>query len=463
MAINILDRPTAGGRIGAALGGGIQKGVDLLMQQKMRDLQRNEDFQRKMDFEQLRQRGQKERDAQRIDRKAMHDQDLALLQSAIKQKLKAGEMPPPEVIRAMGIRHEDAVNVIQQIGQSNPDQAWKYINQYMERVPAMKEAGLYPDEQVPATTPTTTPQPTQAPTPETPPTPTQAGPVSLPSEAPLLEPATPPAAATPPTPTPETPPTPTAEAAPPPPPPEDEPKTKPDTKRVTLADLNTLPTAKEMEEKRINALKDSRPYRDAVFQRETTNMKIQHTIKEMKKLNEEDELGSSIYHKFLDFLNVSDVGDLVSPDAQRWRKLEGVFLSKLKDLFGGRITNLEMENYRKTLPTLLNTKEGRELVLRDMELAVEAENAEANIIREIKEEHHGKYPEEGDLNAEVNKRLGPKLERIYGQFSSALKPAESDERKISEIIEGKSLAAGETVSRNGIQWRKTPTGWKRVK
>jgi len=56
----------------------------------------------------------------------------------------------------------------------------------------------------------------------------------------------------------------------------------------------------------------------------------------------------------------------VSPEAQEAIKLIQDNLSGAKDTFGARVTNFDVANYLKRLPSLLNTPEGRQRVLRDL-------------------------------------------------------------------------------------------------
>jgi hypothetical protein len=57
---------------------------------------------------------------------------------------------------------------------------------------------------------------------------------------------------------------------------------------------------------------------------------------------------------------------MLSPEAQEATKLIADELRGVKDTFGARISNFELQAYMKRLPTLLNTAEGRKRVLRDL-------------------------------------------------------------------------------------------------
>jgi hypothetical protein len=59
---------------------------------------------------------------------------------------------------------------------------------------------------------------------------------------------------------------------------------------------------------------------------------------------------------------------LLSTEAQESVKLVSDEIKGAKDTFGARVTNFDLESYMKTLPTLLNTAEGKRVVLRDINL-----------------------------------------------------------------------------------------------
>lgn len=59
---------------------------------------------------------------------------------------------------------------------------------------------------------------------------------------------------------------------------------------------------------------------------------------------------------------------LLSPEAQESTKLIADELTGIKDSFGARVTNFDIQSYMKKLPTLLNSAEGRRRVLRDLKL-----------------------------------------------------------------------------------------------
>ena len=84
------------------------------------------------------------------------------------------------------------------------------------------------------------------------------------------------------------------------------------------------------------------------------------TVHEMENINNNDELPSGWERWNVDLTT----GNLrfpfaASKGAQAFQKLFQRFLTGAKDIYGGRVTNFELEQFKAGLPSLLNTKEGR--------------------------------------------------------------------------------------------------------
>lgn len=59
---------------------------------------------------------------------------------------------------------------------------------------------------------------------------------------------------------------------------------------------------------------------------------------------------------------------LATPAAQRFAKTIADFLSSAKDTFGARVTNFDIDQFKRRLPSLANTKDGREVIISQMKI-----------------------------------------------------------------------------------------------
>jgi hypothetical protein len=74
---------------------------------------------------------------------------------------------------------------------------------------------------------------------------------------------------------------------------------------------------------------------------------------------------------------------LVSPEAQEWVKEIARFGNRAKDAFGSRVTNFDLFQYMKQFPSLLNTGEGRQRILRMMEINYELDALYDKAVQQI--------------------------------------------------------------------------------
>lgn len=82
-------------------------------------------------------------------------------------------------------------------------------------------------------------------------------------------------------------------------------------------------------------------------------------------------------------------GAQLSPEAQEAVKLIQDELSGAKDTFGARVTNFDVGQYLKRLPSLMNTPEGRTRVLRDLKLINQINQFQNEELLKIFDEHGG--------------------------------------------------------------------------
>ncbi len=94
----------------------------------------------------------------------------------------------------------------------------------------------------------------------------------------------------------------------------------------------------------------------------------------MEQLNESDKLPKGV-----GLLNVDKMGNLRFPflsskESQKYQKLLNEFVQNARDSFGARVTNFELDVFLKRLPTLWNSKEGRQAVLKQMKIVNQINN-----------------------------------------------------------------------------------------
>lgn len=81
-------------------------------------------------------------------------------------------------------------------------------------------------------------------------------------------------------------------------------------------------------------------------------------------------------------------GNLIIPKAgtaeeQLFVKTVNDFTVKAKDSFGARVTNFELDRFMQRLPTLANSKEGRQLIMRQMKIVNQINQLEKRAIQRV--------------------------------------------------------------------------------
>lgn len=138
----------------------------------------------------------------------------------------------------------------------------------------------------------------------------------------------------------------------------------------------------------------------------------------MKELSDKGGVSTPAMVKTLDTLGLP-IGILANPDTEEYRKLETDFIREARDIFpGGRITNYEIQSYLKTIPGLMNSPEGRDVIIRNRKLLNEAKKVRYDEYKKILKETGGKKP--ANMGILLEERTADKIIDIEDRFRSGL-------------------------------------------
>ena len=155
-------------------------------------------------------------------------------------------------------------------------------------------------------------------------------------------------------------------------------------------------------------------------------------IQDLNRLLElEDEgLISAGYAEFLERSGF-DIPALMNPASQEFKKLTQSFIRKAKEYFGGRITNREMQQFMKTIPTLSQSPEGRKRVIAQMKNVAEAELETYKTAQKIIKKNSGIPPI--DLFERVDSLMEEKRKSLSEKFRKELKKMSKESKKKSNF------------------------------
>lgn len=109
---------------------------------------------------------------------------------------------------------------------------------------------------------------------------------------------------------------------------------------------------------------------------------------------------------------------LMTPESQEFEKLSTGFLKNLKSYFGARITQVEVENFLKTIPSLMQSREGKRRVIYNMKLNNEAKHLKMKAYRKLNDKYKGNFPD--SVENMIDDEISPQLDTLAAKFSKGM-------------------------------------------
>ena len=159
-------------------------------------------------------------------------------------------------------------------------------------------------------------------------------------------------------------------------------------------------------------------------------------IGRMKELIKEGKLNNPLFASILDtaenFIPSLGVGinlkSALTPESQEFDKLSKDFLRDVKKIFGARVTDNEVRQFLKTIPTLNQSDEGKLRIINNLELFNEASKVKKQAFDDIIESNGGFRPQ--NIEQLVKKRTKKQLDAIADKFVSGERSKE--DKKLRE-------------------------------
>jgi hypothetical protein len=145
--------------------------------------------------------------------------------------------------------------------------------------------------------------------------------------------------------------------------------------------------------------------------------------KRMEKLNNSGKLSPALWSSAVKLIGAGgygpDLTSLLSPESVEFDKIATGFLKNAKNYFGSRMTEGEVNLFLRTVPSLLQSKKGRERLIHNMQNMFEAGNIRAQAFHEIKKELGGRTP--ANIEALVEEAVGPQIDKLHSDFIEGTK------------------------------------------
>lgn len=149
-----------------------------------------------------------------------------------------------------------------------------------------------------------------------------------------------------------------------------------------------------------------------------------HLIKNMEKINDSGKLLSGFGRLLID----PETGDIrekvqltgaLNKETQLYVKSLKQFLKGAKEFFGSRVTNFDVSTYLSQLPTLLNSEDGRRLILKQMELVNSLEQVHNDELNSALK-HYGRNASYTDIIRVVDEKTAEKEEALIGKINNVV-------------------------------------------
>lgn len=186
---------------------------------------------------------------------------------------------------------------------------------------------------------------------------------------------------------------------------------------LTTNSINALATSNkpiyEPTTEKLSA-EDDNAYRKQILNRYESAQTLDTQLARMERLNESNQLSTPASIKALQTFGVP-LSFLNNPSNEEFEKLSLDLTKNITQVYGNRILKTEFDNFLRTIPTLLNTKEGRERIINNLRLMNEGAKIKYDAYKQLRKEG-----ETRNLQEKIIEITGPRLDELSMQFQSGL-------------------------------------------
>lgn len=168
-------------------------------------------------------------------------------------------------------------------------------------------------------------------------------------------------------------------------------------------------------ERAFTATKD---IRKEIVDNKRSAQKDLNELKHQEELEKTGKLSTPLYYSALKRFHLDIPALLGSPESEAYIKSTQQFIGNARQIFGGRVTNFELEQFLKSVPTLENTPRGREIIQDQMKNIAQGKIVRYNAMEKILAENKGVPP--FDLNEQIERVAGKKLDKLSKKFTRAI-------------------------------------------
>ncbi len=158
----------------------------------------------------------------------------------------------------------------------------------------------------------------------------------------------------------------------------------------------------------------------------------------LQELDETGKVGQGLQK-----LNINPkTGDLflpqaATPEEQLFVKTVNDFTVKAKDSFGARVTNFELDRFMQRLPTLANSKEGRGLIMRQMQIVNQINQLEKKEIQKVFDQYGVRNIDYADAENKAREAIKDQKEDLRKEYFNLEQLAKKEDSETTKKIKDK--------------------------
>lgn len=164
--------------------------------------------------------------------------------------------------------------------------------------------------------------------------------------------------------------------------------------------------------------KETQQYVDKILDAYQGTKETEAILGQMTKLAEGGNLTTPGLAASLNALHIP-LGVLNNPDTEEFDKLSNQLTRGIQKFYGSRILVSEFNNFLRQIPSLMNSEEGKQRIISNLEKALLPAKYEYATYKEILKKNGGKRPE--NLREQIIERLDPLLDKWAAEFKGDVK------------------------------------------
>lgn len=164
----------------------------------------------------------------------------------------------------------------------------------------------------------------------------------------------------------------------------------------------------------------------------------ERSIDLLSELDKSGKVGEGIHN-----LNINPFeGSLIIPKAgtaeeQLFVKTVNDFTVKAKDSFGARVTNFELDRFMQRLPTLANSKEGRQLIMRQMKIVNQINQLEKRAIQRVFDRYGVRNIDYAEAENIARQEINGQKEELRAEYLDLESVARKEEMEVVNNVKSR--------------------------